>query len=189
MAVLAAWKAVPDAASGGIRTWPEGTIAYYDASGMERTVKTAVTRWNQSGARVQFRAVRSREDADVVLAVDDRKLRRTCGRDCLGYTSSIGKPADGQVEILLASMLSGNPRPLSVWVAAHELGHVLGLRHRDGRACSLMSEHAFDTQCAPSLAAEEPTYEQLRCVPAPTDVQTAVALYGGRRLWADPRCQ
>jgi hypothetical protein len=189
MAVLAAWKAVPDAASGGIRTWPEGTIAYYDASGMERTVKTAVTRWNQSGARVQFRAVRSREDADVVLAVDDRKLRRTCGRDCLGYTSSIGKPGDGPVEILLASMLSGNPRPLSVWVAAHELGHVLGLRHRDGRACSLMSEHAFDTQCAPSLAAEEPTYEQLRCVPAPTDVQTAVALYGGRRLWADPRCQ
>jgi hypothetical protein len=189
VAVGAACHLLPVASAHSVQTWPGGTIAYYDASGMPRTVDTAVQRWNESGARVRFRAVRAREDADVVISVDDRRLRKTCGRDCLGYTSSIGKPSDGAAEVLLASMLGGDPRPLSVWVAAHEFGHVLGLRHRDGRGCSLMSEHAFDTRCAPSLAAEEPTYEQLRCVPAPADVDVAVRLYGGRRVWADPRCR
>ena len=93
------------------------------------------------------------------------------------------------MEVLLAAELTGDPRPLSVWVAAHELGHVLGLHHRDGRACSLMSAHAFDTSCAPSLAAAPPTADQLACVPAPKDVEDAAALYGGSLTWHDTRCR
>ena len=68
----------------------------------------------------------SAAEADVVLTVDDTKLRAACGSDCLGYTTSIGRPSEGQVEVLLAGELTGDPRPLSVWVAAHEFGHVLG---------------------------------------------------------------
>ena len=93
------------------------------------------------------------------------------------------------MRVLLASELGGSPRPLSVWVAAHELGHVLGLNHRDGRACSLMSAHAFDTSCAPSLAAEPPTLDQLACVPAPADVEAAAAIYGGALTRRDVRCR
>jgi hypothetical protein len=129
------------------------------------------------------------DKADVVFTVDDNQLRRECGRDCLGYTSSIGRPSDGRVQVLLAAELTGDPRPLSVWVAAHEFGHVLGLHHRDGRACSLMSAHAFDTNCAPSLAASPATADQLACVPAPTDVEDAAALYGGSLTWHDTRCR
>ena len=62
----------------------------------------------------------------MVVRENDRRLLDLCGRDCLGYTTSIGRPADGHSEILLRSNLTGDPRPLSVWVAAHELGHVLG---------------------------------------------------------------
>ena len=105
------------------------------------------------------------------------------------YTTSIGRPSRGQVRVMLAGELAGDPRPLSVWVAAHELGHVLGLHHRDGSACSLMSAHAFDTRCAPSLAASAPTPDQLACVPAPADVEEAAGMYGGRLTWVDARCR
>jgi len=78
---------------------------------------------------------------------------------------------------------------LSVWVAAHELGHVLGLQHRKGHDCSVMSPRAFDTRCAPSLAANYPTADELACVPAPADVDVAAGLYGGAAATRDPRCR
>jgi hypothetical protein len=167
----------------------DGVVRFYDAGDLGRTASTAAERWNDSGARVRLIQVGSPDDADVIVEVDDRKLRKACGADCLGYTTSIGRPVSGKVRVLLAAELTGDPRPLSVWVMAHEFGHVLGLHHRDGRACSLMSAHAFDTSCAPSLAPTPPTADQLACVPAPADVETAAELYGGRLRWDDTRCR
>jgi hypothetical protein len=190
MVTFVVWRALPVPASASPEPWDDGIVRIYDSGELGRTVTTAAQRWNTSGAQVRLVKVASPENADVVFVVDDQRLRQACGQDCLGYTTSIGRPAGGgPVTVMLAVELSGTPRPLSVWVAAHELGHVLGLHHRDGRACSLMSPHAFDTNCAPSLAAEPPTLDQLACVPAPADVQDAVSLYGGSLTRRDMRCR
>jgi hypothetical protein len=170
--------------------WPDGVVnVYAPEGGMRDTMLVAAERWTKSGARVEIRVVLRKADADVVVRKDDRRLLDLCGRDCLGYSTSIGRPADGRGEILLRSTLAGDPRSLNVWVAAHELGHVLGLHHRTGHDCSLMSPRAFDTNCAPSLGASRPTEDELACVPAPPDVDVAAGLYGGAATTRDPRCR
>jgi hypothetical protein len=185
----ATFRLLPVAAFAPVHTWPHGAVTYYDAGHMGRTVATAALRWNMSGAGVHLREVTTRKDADVIIEVHDSALLTACGPDCLGYTSTIGRPRAGKTRILLASSLGGQARPLAVWVAAHELGHVLGLEHRGGRACSLMSPRAFDTRCSPSLSVHRATAAQLACVPAPADVAAAARLYGGDQQPPDPRCR
>ena len=119
LVALLAWRALPVAATSAPRAWDDGVVRIYDASELGRTVTTAAQRWNTSGAKVRLIKVAKPEQADVVFEVDDRRLREACGHDCLGYTTSIGRPADGgQVTVLLAAELSllpaEHPRPSAV---------------------------------------------------------------------------
>ena len=179
-----------DPRHGGHRgpAWPDGVVNVYDDSGMTDTIITAAERWTARARTSRSGSSRTSRTPTWSCASTTAACSTLCGRDCLGYSTSIGRPSDGHSEVLLRSNLGGDPRPLSVWVAAHELGHVLGLHHRNGHNCSVMSPRAFDTNCAPSLAASRPTTDELACVPAPADVDVAAGLYGGAAATRDPRC-
>ena len=57
----------------------------------------------------------------------------------------------------------------------HELGHVLGLRHREG-SCSVMNAQAYDDACR--FTGIGPDEGPLPCGPATGDVAAAARLYG-----------
>ena len=77
--------------------------------------------------------------------------------------------------MLLDPLIAGRPTALNVWVAMHEFGHVLGLRHREG-SCSLMNAQAYDDACTFAGASGE--RGPLPCGPATGDVRAAAHLYG-----------
>jgi hypothetical protein len=166
---------LPVIAAGRTQPWPRGRVTYFDASGSAAAVDAAAERWNRSGARVRIVRAPDRERADVVFVENGEKLRASCGASCLGLSSAIGRPRNGRVTVMLNPAITGKTMPLTVWVAMHELGHVLGLRHRKG-TCSLMNAHAYDDSC--SFAAGAAAYGPLPCGPASGDVAAAASLYG-----------
>jgi hypothetical protein len=156
------------------QAWPDGRVTYYDVSGSREAVDAAARRWNRSGVRVQLTRAGTRAAADVVFVANRKRLRDRCGTRCLGLSSSIGRPQDGRVTVLLDPEIAGRPTALNVWVAMHELGHVLGLRHREG-TCSLMNARAYDDACTFTGTSER---GPLPCGPASGDVAAAARLYG-----------
>jgi Dual-action HEIGH metallo-peptidase len=166
---------LPVLAAGAPEPWPQGRVTYFDASGSGAAIDAAAVRWNRSGARVRIVRAPDRRRADVVFVVDAEALRSDCGQSCLALASSIGRPGDGRATVRLSPAIAGAPTPLGVWVAMHELGHVLGLRHRDG-GCSLMNAHAYDDGC--SFVGGTAWDGPLPCGPASDDVAEAARLYG-----------
>jgi hypothetical protein len=161
--------------------WPGGRVTYYDVSGSREAVDAAARRWNRSGARVHLTQAATRASADVVFVAERKRLRARCGNRCLGLASSIGRPHDGRVTVMLDPDIAGQPTALNVWVAMHEFGHVLGLRHREG-TCSLMNARAYDDACTFTGTSER---GPLPCGPASGDVAAAARLYG-REPAAEP---
>ena len=172
---LGAWPVLPVASHDEPRVWPGGRLTWFDASGSRQAVAAAARRWNRSGARVQLSAAPDRASADVVFVAARRRLHARCGARCLGLSSSIGRPAGGRVTVLLGQEITGRPTGLNVWVAMHELGHVLGLRHREG-SCSVMNAQAYDDACTFSGVGSDEG--PLPCGPASGDVAAVARLYG-----------
>jgi len=141
--------------------WPGGVIPYFDASREGPAVKKAVRAWNTSGARVRFRAV-GRSRARVLIV--NPKFGGCSGFAQLGYS-----PYVRQTKVELGRCKVGTLAP---GIAAHELGHILGLGHEDGR-CATMNSTLWTGCKAP------PNYKYRCQTLIPDDVRGAVRIYGG----------
>jgi chitodextrinase len=166
-ALLALVACLAGAADGtaAVRPWPGGRIAFQVASpGLRGPVLQAAREWNASGARVHLV-----ERASATLVV--RAMPR---RSCFGVVgfAPLGALPPGYRGTV--QLQPGCSRFELVSIAAHELGHVLGLGH-DDRHCSVMNS-VGDQGCHDVVYPWEYRCHPLEAV----DIRRAVALYGGR---------
>jgi hypothetical protein len=104
--------------------WPGPTISVRNTTAYRTPVSDAMRSWNAAGARIRFVAAPNggRADVTVVLGDGDQGLADV-GYVPAGATMTLGK---------------GLGRIPATALAAHELGHVLGLGH-ESRGCSVMA--------------------------------------------------
>lgn len=164
----------------GGRTWPGGTIRYYNlAADQAWPVARAVYVWNHSGSRVRF--VPSSQ-ADAQLIIGHFTHRRCVGHalGTLGYGphASVWLPRVDESSSVCNSYASAQ-------AVAHELGHVLGLKH-ETRGCALMNPTG---SWRGSKLCTSPNPWEWRCeILEDDDVRGAVALYGGKVATTPRNC-
>lgn len=166
-----------------VRRWPGKRITYFDASKDHQAVNKAVWLWNHSGIKMKFTKVKSKKRAKLVIR-NSRKVPQGCGTGLatLGYT---GK-RQAYVNILHGTDADGQSCawPGQTLVVAHELGHVLGLTHDDGR-CSLMNSYHVNGvaqgQCVDRDPYGFPSPGHWNCrVLQKVDIKRAKKMYGGK---------
>jgi hypothetical protein len=151
-------------------------ITYYNAAPEhDWAVEQGVRAWNESGADVEYAAA-SREEAELIIEAKTQGLNghaRTTHRG-----DGVQRPGDAQISLPIASEGSAREQRFSIaLIAAHELGHVLGLNHEDG-GCATMNS---TINASGPVRCDQPPANQWRCgLLEEDDIQGAVALYGGR---------
>lgn len=156
----------------GGKTWPGGTIRYYNlAADQAWPVARAVWVWNHSGARVRFVPG---SQADAQLIIGHFTHRRCVGhaRGTLGYATRayVWLPRVDESSSVCNSYASAQ-------AVAHELGHVLGLNH-ESRGCALMNPTG--TWRGAKLCTSPNAWEWRCELLEADDIRGAVALYGGK---------
>jgi Matrixin len=171
---------------GGHR-WPTRTIRYYNAAkASAQPVADAAKAWNASGARVRFVAT-SRRRARVVIAPLTTAARQRLGLTELGLATlgwadprsrarnpvGSGTVRGNRVWLVPPGAAGGLSRTSLAQVAAHELGHVLGLDHTTG-GCATMNPRLNERCQAPA-----PWQAHCRILEA-DDVRGVIRRYGGK---------
>ena len=166
---------------------PELILTYHNAARQhDWAVERAVEAWNESGADVALLPA-SRQEATVRISLLPG-VHELAGETSLTKTEG-EQLRRGGARVLLPELTQEEAREqrFSVaLIAAHELGHVLGLGHED-RGCAVMN--SFIAEGAPAECDPPPPgYWRCRLLER-DDVLGVVRLYGGTpRLRRSPFC-
>jgi hypothetical protein len=163
----------PMAADARPRTpWPAlGQVRVYNPTGWQNTMRAAADAWNRTGATPTIVFTSRDSDADVVVEASSRKLEQRCDEDyrCDGFAERHGHW--GRITLREADRdVDRHAFAASVRLAAHELGHVLGLPH-EMHDCALMNTDMGAQRCSSRM-----DFGKIRG-PMRTDITAAQRLY------------
>jgi matrixin len=131
--------------------WPTaGQVRIYNPTGWQNTMGAAADAWNRTGVTPTIVFTSRHSGADVVVEASTRKLDQRCDEDyaCDGYAER--HETWGRITLHDADRdLDRHPSAASVRLAAHELGHILGLQH-ETHDCALMNTDTGTQRCSPS---------------------------------------
>ncbi len=162
-------------------TWPGklAKVKYHSElanDGDRWALKRAVSAWNEAGVKVRLRSV-SAGDAKVRVRRDSAL---PCGYGYAPYTYSNGEMQSAGVQL---GTCSDSYRYTQANVAAHELGHVLGLDHEDDKCAQMNSTNFYfvgEPESARPIGCPDTPSGKWRCrLLNRDDLKGAKSLYGG----------